>query len=54
MMTRERFAETNWKMSYEEFKKYVIVQNAKEKNVHTENHLEEYLKLMVVLGCVQS
>lgn len=24
MMTRERFAETNWKMSYEEYKKMLL------------------------------
>ena len=30
----------------------VIVLNVKEKNVHTEEHLEEYLKLMVVLDYV--
>lgn len=48
MMTRERFAETNWKMSYEEYQKCDCTE-CKKKSVHTEEHIEECLKLMVVL-----
>lgn len=51
MMTRERFAETNWKMSYDEYQKCVCTE-CKKKNVHTEERIEDYLKLMVVLVCV--
>lgn len=51
MMTRERFAETNWKMSYEEFQKCDCTECKRENCIHRE-HIEEFLKLMVDLGYV--
>lgn len=37
MMTRERFAETNWKMSYEEYKKCYCPECKKEECPHRES-----------------
>ena len=34
MMTRERFAETNWKMSYEEYQKCDCTECDKENCIH--------------------
>lgn len=34
MMTRERFAETNWKMSYEEYQKCDCTECKKEDCIH--------------------
>lgn len=52
MMTRERFAETNWKMTYEEYQKCDCTECERE-NVFTEMHIEDCQKLMVDLTYVR-
>lgn len=48
MMTKERFKETNYKMSYEEYMKCYCGE-CKKQIVSIEMHIEECLKLMVDL-----
>lgn len=52
MMTEDRFKETAYKMSYEEYKKCYCPECTR-KIAFTEMHIEDYQKLMVVLIYVQ-